>query len=407
MLRTTGPARPRLLFCSYHSYLDPASGAVLSTRDLLELLAGHGWDCAVLSGPELDAGPGASLEDLLRAENVAFQYRPGTVGDVRCTLYHCVRGGVAIHAFVPANARPRQPPAAEEGQAFLNLFDLVQQRFRPDILLTYGGHALAFPLLRRARQRGTRVVFALHNLDYTGSELFGLTDAILVPSRAAQEHYQRTLGLDSTVIPGPWNWERVLCPQVRGRFVTFVNPQPYKGAFWFARIAHELNHRRPDIPLLVVEGRGKAAWLGAGDLDVSGLSNVRCMPNTPDPRRFYALSRVVLMPSLCEEAFGRVAVEAMLNGIPVLASRRGGLPEALAGAGFLFDIPEQYTPQSREVPTQTEVAPWLETIERLWDDEAFYAAESDRCRRAAEAWRPERLLPRFEEFFLRVMPVGT
>ncbi len=35
----------RLLFASIHSYLDPSSGAALCTRELLELLASHGWDC--------------------------------------------------------------------------------------------------------------------------------------------------------------------------------------------------------------------------------------------------------------------------------------------------------------------------------------------------------------------------
>jgi glycosyltransferase involved in cell wall biosynthesis len=345
----------------------------------------------------------ASVEDVLRSENQPFQFRPGTVLDVPCTLYHRALHGVSVHAFAPDAPRPGRPPTREQGRAFLSLFDVVQQRFQPDVLLTYGGHGLAFPLIRRAKQRGLKVVFALHNFDYTDADLFREVDAVLVPSQAAQQHYHQKLGIVSTAIPGPWSWERVLCPEVRGRFVTFVNPQPSKGAFWFARIAHELNHRRPDIPLLVVEGRGRAEWLAQGDLDLSGLTNLRRMPTTPDPRRFYQLSRVVLMPSLCQEALGRVAVEALINGIPVLASRRGGLPEALAGAGFLFDIPEEYTPQSRQAPTAAEVGPWLETLERLWDDEAWYAAERARCRRAAEAWRPERLYPRFEEFFLRLV----
>jgi glycosyltransferase involved in cell wall biosynthesis len=194
-----------------------------------------------------------------------------------------------------------------------------------------------------------------------------------------------------------------VCPEVDGRFITFVNPEPTKGVFWFARIAHELNQRRPDIPLLVVEGRGKAEWLAGCDLDLGGLRNLHRMANTPDPRQFYRLSRAVLLPSLWQEAFGRVAVESLLNGIPVLASRRGGLPEALAGAGFLFDIPQEYTPSCRRAPAAAEVAPWLETIERLWDDRAFHAAQSERCRRAAQAWRPERLLPQLEEFFLQVL----
>jgi glycosyltransferase involved in cell wall biosynthesis len=234
--------------------------------------------------------------------------------------------------------------------------------------------------------------------------MFQPVDAVLVPSRFAQAHYRRTLGLECTAIPGPWDWERVRCRQVRGRYVTFINPQPAKGVFVFARIAAELARRRPDIPLLVVEGRGKAGWLQRTGLDFRELGNVSVMANTPDPRDFYEVSRLVLMPSLWRESFPRVAVEALINGIPVLASSRGGLPETLEEAGLLFDVPEQYTPESRLVPSAEEIAPWVDTIIRLWDDARFYEQERRRCLDAAEAWRPERLLPRFEEFFGQVMP---
>jgi hypothetical protein len=61
-------------------------------------------------------------------------------------------------------------------------------------------------------------------------------------------------------------------------------------------------------------------------------------------------------------------------------------------------VPERYTPQSRLVPTAEEVAPWVEAI-----NDAFYAQERRRCLAAAEAWRPERLLPRLEELFAAVI----
>ena len=127
------------------------------------------------------------------------------------------------------------------------------------------------------------------------------------------------------------------------------------------------------------------------------------MANTPDPRHFYRVSRLVLMPSLWWESFPRVAAESLINGIPVLSSRRGGLPETLEQAGFLFDVPERYTPRTRLVPTADEVAPWIDIIVRLWDDNDFYAKERCRCLAAAEAWRPDRLLPRFEEFLMQVV----
>ena len=61
-------------------------------------------------------------------------------------------------------------------------------------------------------------------------------------------------------------------------------------------------------------------------LRVEAAPNVTVLPFGP-PRRFLRLSRIVLVPSLWPEPFGRVAVEAMANGIPVLASATGGLRE--------------------------------------------------------------------------------
>ncbi len=192
----------------------------------------------------------------------------------------------------------------------------------------------------------------------------------------------------------------MICEPTSGRrYVTLVNAQPHKGVFVFARIAEQLFRCRPDIPVLIVEGRSGVEWLEKTELDLSGLTNLNVMKNTPDPRDFYGVSHMVLMPSLWRESFGRVAAEAMINGIPVLASNRGALPEIVSDAGYLFDIPERYTPESRNVPTAEEVAPWVETIIRLWDDRPFYDAANRRCRKRAEAWRAEVVLPRYEEVF--------
>ena len=111
--------------------------------------------------------------------------------------------------------------------------------------------------------------------------------------------------------------------------------------------------------------------------------NISTMSFTPDPTVFYravfSSTKLLLMPSLWYESFGLAAAEAMLNGIPVLASNRGALPELIGDGGFLFEIPAMYTPGTRDVPTAEEVAPWVEAIIRLWDDAAYY----DRCSLAA------------------------
>jgi glycosyltransferase involved in cell wall biosynthesis len=45
--------------------------------------------------------------------------------------------------------------------------------------------------------------------------------------------------------------------------------------------------------------------------------------------QMYAYAKLVIVPSQWEEAYGRVAREAFVLGIPVLVSERGGLPEAV------------------------------------------------------------------------------
>ena len=97
------------------------------------------------------------------------------------------------------------------------------------------------------------------------------------------------------------------------------------------------------------------------------------MANTGNPAAFYALSKLVLMPSLWQETLGRVAVESLANGIPVVASDRGALPETLGDAGLCLPIPGRHTPESRTAPTAAELKPWCDEIERLWDDPAYFA----------------------------------
>lgn len=50
-----------------------------------------------------------------------------------------------------------------------------------------------------------------------------------------------------------------------------------------------------------------------------------------DIRRFYWAADVVAVPSVIAEAQGLVVLEALASGVPVVASRTGGIPEMLAG----------------------------------------------------------------------------
>lgn len=56
---------------------------------------------------------------------------------------------------------------------------------------------------------------------------------------------------------------------------------------------------------------------------------------------YYNAADVVVVPSLYEEGFGRVIIEALSCGTPVIASNRGGIPEAMdSSVGFVIE-PEE------------------------------------------------------------------
>lgn len=73
---------------------------------------------------------------------------------------------------------------------------------------------------------------------------------------------------------------------------------------------------------------------------------------------------VVLVPSVGEESFGNVAVEAVLAGRPVVVTGEGGLAEATAGY-----------PSAQQVPSGDAVA-WADAVERVVGDWARYREQA-------------------------------
>jgi hypothetical protein len=264
-------------------------------------------------------------------------------------------------------------------------------------MITYGGDPTTQGMIALAKQRRIPVVFMLHNFAYTTPRAFANVDYCIVASEFARRHYRERVGLDCQAIPYAIDWKRVRVESRNPRFVTFVNPCLEKGVYAFARIAHELGRRRSDIPLLVVESRGTRDTLAACGIDVH--RNIEFMPHTTDCRRFWAVTKFVLMPSLWWENQPLVAIEAMLSGIPVIGSDRGGIPETLGQAGFTLPLPARLTPVSKILPTAEEVEPWVETIIRLWDDQDLYREQCEKAKNEAQRWHPDRVRPLYAKFF--------
>lgn len=114
-----------------------------------------------------------------------------------------------------------------------------------------------------------------------------------------------------------------------GDRITLVNLTAEKGA----KIFYALAARQPLRKFLGVVG-------GYGEQIIrDDLPNVEIVPHTPGDRMakdVYARTKILLAPS-SYESYGRVAVEAMCSGIPVIAHPTPGLLESLGDAGTFCD----------------------------------------------------------------------
>ena len=136
---------------------------------------------------------------------------------------------------------PGLPPTRKltdaQATTHLALYERVLEQFKPDVVVTYGGQAMAVPGMARAKKAGAAVVFWLRNTAYNHREFFRLVDGIVVPSEFSTAYYRKHLDLPTTAIPSAIDWKRVACGHVDRKYLTFVNPSPVKGVFVFAGLA--------------------------------------------------------------------------------------------------------------------------------------------------------------------------
>jgi glycosyltransferase involved in cell wall biosynthesis len=395
----------RILLAIHNAYTDHTSGAAHSMRILMQWLAEGGHDVRVLATGRFDARPPASLAQHLADVEVSAKKhpppkamlrtvrRPANLGPGRPTFEFVFRG---VPVTMLATSAPKNTPAEHfERNQFIFHFDQELCSFAPEVVLSYGGHPMVHEAMRRARARGSRTVFTLRNYGYEDRRHYEHVDHVFTTSPFLSRFYHERIGLRSTGIESPIDWAEVAAPEELRRFVTFVNPSLAKGALLFARLADMLGSQRPDIPILVVQSASSAGRLNAiPGLDFTKYPHIMAAPATPRPADFFALTRILLVPSTFGEPFGRVAAEALINGIPPLVSDRGALPETVGAGGTVISLPAWLTPEATDLPSVAEVRPWFEAVCELWDDPDRYREAAERARAEADARYDERVMRR-------------
>jgi glycosyltransferase involved in cell wall biosynthesis len=245
--------------------------------------------------------------------------------------------------------------------------------FAPDALVIAGNSVMSFQLAAQAARGSLPCAYYAHDIktlrNLRSPELL-IGVKLIANSRYTAGVISQCLGRDSTVLTPLVDREAYRAGGSR-RYVTMVNPRRVKGG----QTAFDLARACPDIPFLFLE-----AWSETEDFVTElrnaarRFTNVKWLRPTLRMRKVWGATRILLAPSEWEEPFGRVASEAHVSGIPVIASAVGGLPEAVGPGGILI---EPGAPLTR----------WIQALRSLWDDAAVYTQLSARA--SAYSERPE------------------
>lgn len=155
------------------------------------------------------------------------------------------------------------------------------------------------------------------------------------------------------------------------RAVIMGTVEPRKNIAFVTNLWSDLCLRLGGPVKLVVAG--KDGW---GKVEVVEHGRVTRLREVSDTQRDALIgeSRLVLVPSF-HEGFGRVALEAMAYGTPVIVSNKGAHPEVVGEAGILLD------------PTDREG--WIEAVARLLtsQEESRQLQQRGRARAQFFAWK--------------------
>jgi glycosyltransferase involved in cell wall biosynthesis len=269
---------------------------------------------------------------------------------------------------VLARQDPRRPPNPEVDRSLgyptlrsshpETVLPGVLQSLRPDVMIVGGYHAETVGWTERILTRAARLPTLLHLHDFASAPLAadaGLQiDAVVAVSRFVAEQVEGS-GVSVACIPPAVERGRYRVRSSR-RVALFINPVPQKGV----EMALALARARPDIPFAFTR-----CWYLAPEAlsclrsKARRLGNVELRPAVKEPAQLYGDAKLLLVPSAYPEAWARVAPEAQMSAIPVLAADTGGLPEAVGDGGILVD-------------SRAGVEDWAKALAGLWDDDSGY-----------------------------------
>jgi glycosyltransferase involved in cell wall biosynthesis len=228
-------------------------------------------------------------------------------------------------------------------------FGRCLDEFRPDVV--WSNSFLSLPVLETARKRGLAAIWYVHDCRPEAKDLrkaAKLGIGVLAVSNFIRDRIARVSGHRCDVVYPLVTESDYIVERASPDCVTFINPRPVKGYDIFLSLVPLL----PEVRFLVLEAWPLGPELAEVEARLDAFPNVEFVRQLADPREVYARTRLLLVPSVVEEGGPRVIREAQLNGIPVLGSPRGGVPEMIGDAGRIvaeYEVPAAWARAIREL----------------------------------------------------------
>lgn len=235
------------------------------------------------------------------------------------------------------------------------------QQWRPDVV---SAHLLSSAMhvrsLGRGRLGGAALVVTLHNSMRQYVDASRGRQRLRARANLLLDRVQRTIHPHRSIAVSPFEEAELLRVRPRRPVVRIDNPLPSSyGRRSYARDAERIALGLPlDRPIVAFVGRletekgadllgdisrslaNSALVVTAGEGTITPPSPIVNLGRVADPERVWAIADVVIVPSRVE-SFGRVALEAVAAGVPIVHTGSGGLKNLLSPAeGVLtFETP--------------------------------------------------------------------
>lgn len=304
--------------------------------------------------------------------------------DYRSALRQRTGVGEYAHQLATALARPESPgritlfssswkdrlaPGAVPGAATLDkripvtLLNLAWHRMGwppvealgADADVAWSLHPLLMPARRAAQVVTVHDLYFLDHPDATAREVrrdyamlaqthVRRADGVIVNSEYTKGLVRTRFGVPEDRVtvcyPGAPAWRVREEPAAPGPILHVGTIEPRKNVAALIKAYLTLASERPATPPLVLAGRMAEpfAVLTAGDESEIYRARVTFLGYVSDQQRVELFRDAsMLVVASADEGFGLPALEAMTIGLPVVAARRGSLPEVLGQAGILVD----------------------------------------------------------------------